>query len=157
MSFVCSLAPPQSILRQVSPSNPQFCSRFHQACTRNSSLPKLIAFVAILAILERFSSVLEGVIVLYVFDYPQIRRDVFIVESSGQKRRFWKWLGQQRKKAGKSCFGTRPSRSQRWPFERKQLQRFVGRALCLRQPQRKGSLSLSLVGSPRSPRRRQKG
>ena len=40
-----------------------------------------------LTILERFSCVPVGVIVLYVFVYPQIRRDVFIVDLFGQKRR----------------------------------------------------------------------
>ena len=48
-------------------------TKFHHLPTINISLAKL-------AILERFSGVPVGSIVIYVLDYPQIRRNVFFVE-----------------------------------------------------------------------------
>ena len=63
-----------------------------------------------LAILERFSCVPVGVIVLYVFVYPQIRRDVFIVDLFGQNAVLGNGSA-SKGKAGKPCFGTRSSRS----------------------------------------------
>ena len=120
----------------------------------NFIISQINTLLANLAKFHSFSSVPVGVFEFLTFDNPNIRRYVIsIVESFGQKRRFKKWLGQQGKKAGKTCFGTRPSRSSRRPFECKRLQRFVGHAPRHRQSERKGSLSL--VGSPRSPRRRQ--
>ena len=50
------------------------------ANTKIHHLPTINISLAKLAILERFSGVPVGSIVIYALDYPQIRRNVFFVE-----------------------------------------------------------------------------
>ena len=94
-----------------------FVRDFIRLAPKNFISSKLIVFVAFSYLSTSFLRSRGSFRNLRIRFPPNSSKIVFFVESSGQKAQLSVTARPAKRKAGKSCFGTRPSRSQRGPFK----------------------------------------